>query len=241
MKYRWTKEREAQDLKQRHVIRVCRDGIKRNSLRPLTDKEFSKRFWERIDIKGRNDCWIWHGCIVGSLSKYGGVSYKGRMTKAHRLAWQLTFKRKIPKGKLACHKCDNKLCCNPYHIFIGTQRDNMLDMFRKGRGNRTPMRGDKNHRTKITKEQASEIKRLRYKMALPLSEISLRVKVSKTTVSSICSGRSWRWVGRYTIYPIIPKFLSKSGDKKLKLRNSSSTKAEISTNQYSPQYRAQAL
>lgn len=56
-----------------------------------------------------------------------------RFTSAHRFAWELT-NGPIPDGMNVLHACDNRACCNPAHLFLGTQKDNMIDMHAKGRG-----------------------------------------------------------------------------------------------------------
>lgn len=93
---------------------------------PLPD-----RFWPRVDKSG--DCWLWTGARM--KNGYGVVWLAepiGRMGLVHRVAWELT-NGPIPDGLFACHRCDNPPCCNPDHLFLGTVRDNALDMVAKGR------------------------------------------------------------------------------------------------------------
>src|SRR5579863_7137496 len=71
------------------------------------------------------------GCHVWATTRQGG--YAQLHVSAHRLAWELV-NGPIPKGMHALHRCDNSRCCNPDHLFLGTQADNMADMRRKGRG-----------------------------------------------------------------------------------------------------------
>ena len=77
-------------------------------------------------------CWEWVGRF--NNFNYGVFSEKGRPVLAHRRSWEL-FVGKIPRKKSVLHKCDNPRCVNPRHLFIGTQRDNVRDAFRKGRLN----------------------------------------------------------------------------------------------------------
>ena len=89
------------------------------------------RFWRKVDIKGVDECWLWLASF--GFRDYGKFKLNGTYVAAHRIAYELTF-GPIEKGKIICHKCDNPSCCNPYHLFQGTQSDNNADKYRKGRG-----------------------------------------------------------------------------------------------------------
>lgn len=182
---------------------TCADGIRRNALRPLTHEEFVQRFWNRVDVRGPNECWVWLGSVCGSKSIYGNVAYHGRLQKSHRVAYELMHGL-IPKGMCACHHCDNRLCCNPSHIFIGTQKDNVRDMMQKGRDGHGVLRGEESPVSKYTSRQAMQVKRLRLK-GVSQKQIAVRTGVSKTAVGAICQGRVWRHVGDPAwTYPLMP-------------------------------------
>ena len=78
-------------------------------------------FWEKVDKKGPDECWEWADTGTG-----GGYGYIGYNLCAHSLSWILHFGN-IPEGKLVLHKCDNKRCCNPNHLYLGTYSNNMYD------------------------------------------------------------------------------------------------------------------
>lgn len=97
----------------------------------MTRKATPETFWVKVDKSG--ECWVWTGSR-GS-GGYGKVRYQGALCFAHRLAWELTH-GPIPPGMSVCHSCDNRPCCNPAHLWLGTYADNMHDRDRKGRHGR---------------------------------------------------------------------------------------------------------
>jgi len=89
------------------------------------------RFFTHVHIyNSNNSCWTW----IGNKNKqgYGYFGLNGKTWKAHRLVWVFAF-GKIPGGIFVLHKCDNPMCVNPSHLFLGTHKDNMDDMVAKGR------------------------------------------------------------------------------------------------------------
>lgn len=106
--------------------------------------------------------------------------------KVHRFSYE-HFKGPLPKGKLACHTCDVRWCCNPEHLFPGTQSDNMQDMIRKGRG----LVGEKNGNTRF--KEADILRIYRYLDAgLTRAAIAKRLNVPAVTISQISTGRNWK-------------------------------------------------
>lgn len=86
------------------------------------------RFWSKVNKT--DGCWLW----IASRHKkgYGQFKLDGKMRKAHRVAWELTY-GPIPPDKNVCHTCDNPPCVRPDHLFLGTNGDNVRDAVKKGR------------------------------------------------------------------------------------------------------------
>lgn len=97
------------------------------------------RFWTTVDRSaGPDSCWP---SRLRKRGGYGQASRNGRMTGAHRLAYEFSIGA-VPDSLFVLHRCDNRPCCNPAHLFVGTNADNMADMVAKGRSNKP--RGDAN-------------------------------------------------------------------------------------------------
>lgn len=102
------------------------------SLRPDAplSRELAQRFFARLRI-AESGCWEW--THRAKLKGYGQISIGGKHFMAHRLSY-LLFVGPIPDGLFVCHRCDNPLCCNPSHLWVGSVRDNHRDMIAKNRG-----------------------------------------------------------------------------------------------------------
>ncbi len=89
-----------------------------------------EKFWSKVDIGTPNECWLWTGCVAGG---YGAVMMDYKTYRASRLAYILHHGIELDYAQCVCHSCDNPLCCNPSHLWIGTRGDNWRDAMAKGR------------------------------------------------------------------------------------------------------------
>lgn len=133
-------------------------------------------------------CWEWKGPLDRQGRGRVYPTSSGRSMVAHRAVW-IAARGPIPSGMVLCHRCDNQTCCNPGHIFIGSQKRNMEDARMKGRTNR----GAKNGRSLLNAEQVREIRDF-LKRGEPAANIALRYGVAEGTIGSIRSGRRWKWL-----------------------------------------------
>lgn len=103
--------------------------------KPADLASFTARFWDSVKRGAPDECWEWQRSRCGLHGEYGNTYYNGKRLTAHRAAWMLTC-GSLPDDKLeVCHTCDNPLCCNPAHLWIGTHKQNMDDKANKKRGN----------------------------------------------------------------------------------------------------------
>lgn len=147
-----------------------------------------QKFWNRIAAPDQRGCMNWTG--YQHKDGYGALSYQRRYWLTHRLAWLLTH-GDIPEGFCVCHSCDNRLCCNPDHLFLGSHADNMGDMKRKGRRLRVNT-GERNGRAKVTAEQVSEIRASYSAGGARQVDLAAKFGLSQGMISAIVRGAFWK-------------------------------------------------
>ena len=120
---------------------------------------------------------------------YGAFAIGRKAHGAHRVSWEL-HNSPIPDGLFVLHHCDNPLCVNPEHLFLGTQRDNMQDAYKKGR----TFHFDPEHHVtngKLSSVQVKEIRRLWVEDGWQQKDIRLLYGISSSNISRIITGKQW--------------------------------------------------
>jgi hypothetical protein len=148
--------------------------------------------WNKREITwevNENGCWICTSHRPGKQG-YPRCSIGNKQKRLNRIMYERYF-GEIPEAMLVCHKCDNKLCINPDHLFLGTQADNMQDMDEKGRRVSVPSRGEKHGMAKLTEEQVIEIRSL---TGITQREIAKKYDLSETHVSEIRKRKTWKHI-----------------------------------------------
>jgi len=173
----------------------------------------TERFLGKIIKEPNSGCWLWDGTIHPSGYGYFSLRTK-QMVKAHRFSYA-RWRGHLPDHMHVLHKCDTPACVRPDHLFLGTPRDNAADREQKGRGNHksgaahprrikpelwprgedSPLswtanlrRGEGNPRAKLSREKVAEI----IASGLSMRALGRKYAVSKTQISRIKAGKSWK-------------------------------------------------
>ena len=147
-------------------------------------------FWARVALPNERGCRLWTGSAAGSRPehRYGKLVFNGRRRQAHAVAWELT-NGTVPDKESVLHKCDVTLCCEPSHLFTGTDKINAEDRNAKGR----QARGERHGRAKLTEEDLPEIRR---QVAAGSSQrkVAKKFNIAQITVSRVVRRETWVWL-----------------------------------------------
>ena len=149
----------------------------------------NERFDMRVNVLP-SGCWEWTASTQMKTGGYGQFrTSDGRMVLAHRFAFWRATGKKID-GWTVCHKCDNVLCVNPDHLFLGTQADNVADMWKKGRASPGVSRGEDHGNSKLTEALVHEIR----DSAESGPAIASRLGISTTQVYDVRNRKVWKHI-----------------------------------------------
>lgn len=152
-------------------------------IRHLVGKALEDKFWSKVNKT--DTCWLWTGGNRGN--GYGIMTVNYVLKSAHRLAWEFTY-GEIPGGLQVNHKCDVRLCVRPSHLYLGTQRQNLIDA--RERGRLKDRSGENNGTSKLTDGDVVKIREL-YKDGNRVEDLSKKFRVAMSTIYSVVSGRRW--------------------------------------------------
>jgi HNH endonuclease len=148
-----------------------------------------ERFWSKVEmLPDLPGCWLWSG-YIDKLGRGWLMVKNGIPDYASRISWRIQH-GEIPEDLEICHKCDTPQCVRPDHLFLGTHKDNMDDMIRKGRNHV----GSKCVHAKLNESQVSEIRDLLRQGTLSQYKIATMYNVHRSTVMSIHNGKNWKQV-----------------------------------------------
>ncbi len=148
-------------------------------------------FDDRVVVDKATGCWNWKLRVDGD--GYGRIGLRQyRNQRTHRVAY-LVFKGEIPDGLLVMHSCDNRRCCNPAHLSVGTNMENMADSKNKGRGGAYWFRGEENPKSTLC---AASVRRIREMAAAGAKskDIAKAVGCGRTMARLVADGKRWAHV-----------------------------------------------
>lgn len=154
----------------------------------------SERLWAKVHVGNPDECWTWTGS-VGSHG-YGQVSnpVTKRPSLVHRLVYEMRY-GEIARGMFVCHRCDNRKCVNPHHLFVGSALDNVRDCVSKGRWPvRAGLRGSSNPSAKLTEELVIAMRQAVSHSGATRTALAKRFGISRSTLHDAIVGRTWTHV-----------------------------------------------
>lgn len=149
----------------------------------------AERLWRKVVVKGEDDCWGWQGY---RHKTYGhGQIGRGRReegnTYVHIVAWE-EANGPVPDGLFVLHKCDNPPCCNPKHLYVGTQADNVKDMITRRRNRYGVAHPD----ALLDEEKVRQIRSL--SGTVTQQAMAEKFGVSRSAIEHVVVGRNWKHV-----------------------------------------------
>jgi len=183
--HEWLYTQKYGEFQERYLDNVC------GNLRCVNPEHQAPRTLERRLLGNlyidENSCWNWKGTFAPN--GYGTITVNGKTVMVHRLSYEFHSGEKIPTGLMVCHRCNNRGCINPSHLYIGTHNDNMRDM-----ADSDVMKGEDNPKSILTQEQVLEIKTLIRERKVVYRKIAETYGVSRQAIKDIASGRTWGWL-----------------------------------------------
>jgi len=151
---------------------------------PNVPIEARQRLFERVDVGGPNECWLWMGALDDKT--YGTIGIEGDVVYVHRVVYNIYY------GEIGDHQinhhCDIPNCVNPHHLYKGDQSDNIQEMWDRGQRDKEQMWGENNPQSKLSDEQAEEIKERIENGTETYEEIAEDYPITPSTVGSIAAG-----------------------------------------------------
>jgi predicted XRE-type DNA-binding protein len=149
-------------------------------------KTLEERFFNKVNKT--HSCWEW--TAGKDRYGYGSIRINNKVLRTHRVSYQLHY-GDFDIALFVCHKCDNKKCVNPEHLFLGTHQDNMTDKVNKGK--QPNLIGKNNPNTKLTEDNVIQIKKLLF-VGMKQREIAQKYNVSQNQISQIKNNKAWKHI-----------------------------------------------
>jgi hypothetical protein len=155
----------------------------------MSKSTIEEKFWSKVNKRGADECWPWtHG---KDTNGYGVFHIRNKQISSHRVAFMWANKLTHTPTLYTLHTCDNRACCNPKHMYLGTPTDNMRDKTKRKRYDYYKnMRGERNAGAKLTDVQVRKIRIVGH--SLKLRDLAKLFNVGVTTICHILQRRTWK-------------------------------------------------
>jgi HNH endonuclease len=168
---------------QKHYTRIRRHGDPDHVRYP----PLAQRLWAKVDRHGPDECWEWQG--HRDRGGYGQITDGKKSRRVHQVAWETT-RGPIPAGLHVLHSCDNPPCCNPAHLYLGDNAQNVGD--RVARRRSANLRGTEHGRAMVTEKNVLAIRARYARGGTTYPELASIYGVSSQAIAAIVSRRTWR-------------------------------------------------
>lgn len=159
----------------------------------MNPRSIAQKFYSKVNKKGPTHpvlgdrCWVW---TAGTMDGYGWFRTPTGNVRAHAYALILAGEA-IPEGSLVCHRCNNRLCVRPSHLYLGDHQSNKADSMRAG----THVHGSRHPRARLTGNQVRSIRFRYWSPGETVRTLAARYAVSYRTISAILRGDVWSHIG----------------------------------------------
>ena len=174
--------------KTKNICKECAIGIDYKYATNEQKADRMRKTFDKYVIRNGEYCWKWKGCITPG--GYSAINVYRKKEQAHRVSWMI-YKGEIPDGMFVCHRCSNRECTNPEHLFIGTHQDNMKDMLNKGR--KFIKSGSKYNFAKLNEKKIIKIMKMIHSRYSD-RQISEQFNVTRPTITNIRNRKAWKHV-----------------------------------------------
>jgi Zn finger protein HypA/HybF involved in hydrogenase expression len=173
-------------------------SVARKIREDASEKNLNSRFWSKVDIKEKDDCWNW--TLSLDQHGYGSFRYDRKNYNSHKMAWIITYGN-IPKETWVIHTCENNSCCNPAHLYLATRSERMKRAVKEGTSGlikawamQPDRSGENNTKHTLFISEVSEIRNL-IKTGVRISTIARKYKVNRQTIADIKYNKTWKNIG----------------------------------------------
>jgi hypothetical protein len=147
-------------------------------------KSVADRFWQKVAKSSPDQCWEWTAYV--NADGYGWMRLAGESRPTHRVSAVLhKLIDSISSPMHVLHKCDNRKCCNPDHLFVGTNADNVADKVAKNRCGFSRQHGESNGMAKLTNKQIGQVRGLYFASCFSQSQLAKQFGIKQPHISRI--------------------------------------------------------